>query len=157
MAALTLTPAERKHLRGQAHHLDPVVLVGAEGLTAAVLKETDGALKAHGLIKVRMFSDQRDEREQALRRLADALGAAPVQHIGKLLVLWRPMPEPVRPTADPRAAAPRVVKILKFSKSGTHRPQIKKITVYGNQRITAAGTIKRAKSRATSVKKKTAD
>ncbi len=157
MAALTLTPAERKHLRGQAHHLDPVVLVGGEGLTDAVLKEADGALKAHGLIKVRMFSDQRDEREQALRRLADALGAAPVQHIGKLLVLWRPPREPAQSAAEPRAAAPRVVKILKFSKSGTHRPQLKKITVYGNQRVTAGGTIKRAKSRATSVKKKVAD
>ncbi|HMO47190.1 MAG TPA: ribosome assembly RNA-binding protein YhbY [Rubrivivax sp.] len=157
MAALTLTPAERKHLRGQAHHLDPVVLVGADGLSDAVVKEADAALKAHGLIKVRMFSDQRDERAVALQRLADALGAAAVQHIGKLLVLWRPLPEPVKAVAEPRAAAPRVVKILKFAKSGTHRPQIKKITVYGNQRVTAGGTIKRAKSRATSVKKKAAD
>ena len=92
MPALSLTPAERKALRGQAHHLDPVVLVGSDGLTPAVLKEADAALKAHGLIKVRMFSDQRAERELALGKLAEALHAAPVQHIGKLLVLWRPVP-----------------------------------------------------------------
>ncbi|HRH85536.1 MAG TPA: ribosome assembly RNA-binding protein YhbY [Rubrivivax sp.] len=154
MPALTLTPAERKALRSQAHHLDPVVLVGAEGLSAAVLKEADAALKAHGLIKVRMFSDQRDERALALAQLAQALDAAPVQHIGKLLVLWRPIPAAPKPAAEPRGAAPRVVKILKFSKSGNHRPQIKKIKVYGNQRVTAGGEIKRAKPRTISVKKK---
>ena len=157
MAALSLTPAERKHLRGQAHHLDPVVLVGAEGLTDAVLKEADAALKAHGLIKVRMFSDMREERALALTRMSEALNAAPVQHIGKLLVLWRPQPAATRPADEPRAAAPRVVKILKFSKSGNHRPQIQKIKVFGNQRVTAGGSIKRAKPRATSIKKKAVD
>ena len=157
MAALTLSPAERKHLRGQAHHLDPVVLVGAEGLTGAVIKEADAALKAHALIKVRVFSDDRNERALTLTRLSDALNAAPVQHIGKLLVLWRPRPEPAQPAQEARGAAPRVVKILKFSKSGNHRPQIKKIKVYGNQRVTAGGSIKRAKPRVTSVKKKAVD
>lgn len=157
MAALSLTPAERKQLRGQAHHLDPVVLVGAEGLTAAVLKEADAALKAHGLIKVRMFSDQREERALALTRMSEALNAAAVQHIGKLLVLWRPQPAAASPPAEPRAAAPRVVKILKFSKSGNHRPQIQKVKVFGNQRVTAGGSIKRAKPRPTSIKKKAVD
>ena len=55
-----------------------------------MLKEADAALNAHGLIKVRMFSDVRDERAAALLHLAETLGAAPVQHIGKLLVLCRP-------------------------------------------------------------------
>ena len=82
MPALTLTPAERKTLRGQAHHLEPVVMVGSEGLSAAVLKEADAALKAHGLIKVRMLCDQREPREQALRQMSEALSAAAVQHIG---------------------------------------------------------------------------
>ena len=93
MPALSLTPAERKEKRGDAHHLEPVVLIGNDGLTPAVLKEANAALDAHGLIKVRMFSDQRQAREAALARLADELEAAPVQHIGKLLVLWRPMPD----------------------------------------------------------------
>ena len=157
MPSLTLTPAERKEMRGLAHHLDPVVLIGAEGLTPAVLKEADAALKAHGLIKVRMFSDSREERMTALQRLAEALGAAPVQHIGKLLVLWRPPAPDKRWRPPPAMPGPRVVKILKFSKSGNHRPQIKKVKLFGNQRVTAGGEIKRAKPRVTSVKKKAVD
>jgi len=154
MPAISLTPAERKDKRGEAHHLNPVVLIGSDGLTPAVVKETDAALRAHGLIKVRMFSDSRPDREAALAQLAEQLGAAPVQHIGKLLVLWRPIPEKKAAEADGHMAGPRVVKILKFSKSGNHRAQIKKLTVFGNQRITAGGEVKRAKTRVTSVKKK---
>jgi RNA-binding protein len=157
MPSITLTPAQRKDKRGEAHHLDPVVLVGADGLSAAVLKETDAALKAHGLIKVRMFSDSRDERSAALERLADTLNAAAVQHIGKLLVLWRPRVVTEKPEREGAMPGPRVVKILKFSKSGNHRPQIKKVKVYGNQRVTAGGEIKRAKPRVTSIKKKAVD
>jgi len=154
MNTISLTPAQRKEMRGQAHHLDPVVSIGAEGLTPAVLKEADAALNAHGLIKVRMFSDVREERAAALQQLAETLGAAPVQHIGKLLVLFRPAaPKPVAEKA-PGMAGPRVVKILKFSKSGNHRPQIKKVKVFGNQRVTPGGSIKRAKPRVTSIKKK---
>ena len=105
MQALTLTPAQRKALRAQAHHLDPVVSIGADGLTPGVLKEADAALAAHGLIKLRMFSDSREQRESALRALAERLGAAAVQHIGKLLVLWRPKP------AAARSAAPAGVSV----------------------------------------------
>ncbi len=153
MPAISLTPAQRKDKRGEAHHLDPVVLIGNDGLTSAVLKEADAALDAHGLIKVRMFSDQREAREAALLQLADQLGAAPVQHIGKLLVLWRPMPDKPKPANEGKAAGPRIVKILKFSKSGNHRPQVKKVRVLGNQRLTAGGSVKRAKKRVSSVKK----
>ena len=158
MPAIHLTPAQRKEKRGDAHHLDPVVLIGDQGLTDAVVREADLALKSHGLIKVRMFSDSRPDREAALASLADRLNAAPVQHIGKLLVLWRPIPEkPKAEVRDERGAGPRVVKILKFSKSGSQRAQIKKITVFGNQRVTAGGEIKRVQKRVTSVKKKAAD
>jgi RNA-binding protein len=157
MPALILTPAQRKAHKAAAHHLDPVVAIGAEGLTAAVRKEADGALKAHGLIKVRVFSDDRDARSAMLDQLADALNAAPVQHIGKLFVLWRPVPPKAKAEREDRGAAPQVVKLLKFSKSGNHRPQVKKLTVLGNQRITAGGLVKRAKKRpaSTSVKKST--
>ena len=157
MSALHLKPAERKEKRGEAHHLDPVVIIGGEGLTDAIFKEADLGLNAHGLIKVRMFSDSRPDREAALAALADKLGAAPVQHIGKLLVLWRPMPEKDKVAKEGGMSAPRVVKILKFSKSGNHRAQIKKITVFGNQRVTAGGEIKRVRTRVTSVKKKVQD
>lgn len=156
MTALTLTPAQRKEHRAGAHHLNPVVAVGADGLTAAVVKEIDGALKAHGLIKVRVFSDDRAEREAMLGKLADDLGAAPVQHIGKLLVLWRPLPPKEKVEREDRKPGPRVVKIVKFSKSGNHRATIKKVRVMGNERVTPGGQIKRAKVRAASVKKKAA-
>lgn len=154
MAAITLTPAERKALRARAHHLDPVVTIGADGLTEAVLKEADAALRAHGLIKLRVFSDARADRDAALHLLADRLGAGAVQHIGKLLVLWRPKPAAEKAAPESGRGAPRVVKILKFPKHGRGRPEIKKVTVYGNQRVTAGGTVKRSRPRPTSVKKK---
>lgn len=158
MASLDLTPAQRKQMRAEAHHLEPVVMVGADGLTAAVLKETDHALKAHGLIKVRVMSDVRDQRDTVLRQLAEQLGAAAVQHIGKLLVLWRPVaPKAIAESAVGGMPGPRVVKILKFAKGGNHRPQIKKVKLFGNQRLTAGGSIKRVKARVTSVKKKALD
>src|ERR1043165_3015688 len=93
MPAIQLTPAQRKVHRSEAHHLDPIVMIGGDGLTPAVTKEIDAALKAHGLIKVRVFSDDRAAREGMLQILAADLDAAPIQHIGKLLVLWRPIPE----------------------------------------------------------------
>ncbi len=153
MPAIQLTPVQRKEHRAAAHHLDPVVMIGGEGLTAAVRKEIDAALKAHGLIKVRVFSDDRTAREQMLLELAEGLSAAPIQHIGKLLVLWRPIPPKDKETDEDRKPGPRQVKILKFSKSGNHRPQVKKVRVMGNERVTAGGMIKRAKKRQTSTKK----
>ena len=154
MALIELTPAERKEKRGDAHHLDPVVMIGADGLTPAVLKEAEVAIASHGLIKVRVFSDDRAAREAMLAEMADKLDAAPVQHIGKLLVLWRPVEEVVEQAKPDTNLGPRVVKILKFSKRGNHRPQIKKVTVLGNERVTAGGQVKRAKKRVISVKKK---
>jgi RNA-binding protein len=158
MPAIQLTAAQRKDKRADAHHLDPVVLIGSDGLTPAVRKETDAALDAHGLIKVRVFSDERAAREAMLATLADELNAAPIQHIGKLLVLWRPLPPKVKVERDDRMPGPKVVKVLKFSKSGNHRPQVKKLKVLGNQRLAAGGELKRArKRRPTSVKKTAAD
>lgn len=156
MTAIVLTPAQRKEHRAGAHHLEPVVMVGADGLTPAVEREVDGALKAHGLIKVRVFSDDRAAREAMLATLADKLGAAPIQHIGKLLVLWRPLPPREKTEREDRGAGPRVVKLVSFSKSGNHRPTVRKVRVFGNERLTPGGQIKRAKKRQTSVKKKVA-
>ena len=157
MPAIQLTPAERKEKRADAHHLDPVVLIGGDGLTTAVVKETDAALNAHGLIKVRVFSDERETRDTIFTTLAEQLNAAPIQHIGKLLVLWRPMPEKTKAEREDRMPGPKIVKVLKFSKSGNHRPQVKKIKVLGNQRVAAGGQLKRAKKRQTSVKKSAVD
>ncbi len=128
-------------------------MIGGDGLTPAVLKEADTALNAHGLIKLRVLSDDRAGREQLLADLAERLDAAPIQHIGKLLVLWRPLPPKEKVEREDRKPGPRVVKILKFSKSGNHRAQVKKLTVLGNQRLTAGGIVKRAKKRTTTSKK----
>ncbi|MFM2118784.1 MAG: hypothetical protein RL722_252 [Pseudomonadota bacterium] len=154
MPAIQLSPAQRKDHRAAAHHLEPVVMIGGDGLTPAVRAEADAALRAHGLIKIRVLNDDRQQREAWLAELADDLEAAPIQHIGKLLVLWRPMPEksaaggmgPAEDSRNPNSSRPRVVKILKFSKSGSHRAQVKKLTVLGNERVTAGGLVKRAKS-----------
>ena len=153
MAQIQLTPAQRKDHRAEAHHLNAVVMIGSDGLTEAVKKETDAALNAHGLIKVRVQSDDRVGREAIFQTLATELGAAPIQHIGKLLVLWRPPVPKEKVVREDRMPGPKVVKILKFSKSGNHRAQVKKIRVAGNMRIAAGGELKRARKRTTSVKK----
>jgi RNA-binding protein len=157
MPAIELRPAQRKEIRAQAHHLEPVVRIGGEGLTQAVIKETDAALKAHGLIKVRVFSDERETREEMFAKLCDELNAAAIQHIGKLLILWRPVPPKEKAEREDRGAGPKVVKIIKFSKSGNNRPQIKKVKVMGNERVAAGGQIKRARKRPTSIKRTVAD
>jgi RNA-binding protein len=153
MPALQLTIAERKEHRAEAHHLDPVVMIGNEGLTPAVKKEIDAALRAHGLIKVRVHGDDRAQREEMFQTLADELGAAPIQHIGKLLVLWRPKPPKQRTVDEDRMPGPRDFKVLKHSTRGGQRPEVKTLRVLGNQRLTPGGQVKRAKPKQKSVKK----
>jgi RNA-binding protein len=84
-----LDSAERKALKARAHSLDPVVLIGDKGVTDQVVAEIDLALKAHELIKVRAASLDRHAREEALEQIVQKTGAAAVQHIGKVLVLYR--------------------------------------------------------------------
>ena len=90
MTALTITPAQRKSLKADAHDLSPVVMIGGSGLTPSVIKEAKLAISHHGLIKVRVFGDDREARITIYEALCDKLDAAPVQHIGKLLVIWKP-------------------------------------------------------------------
>ena len=154
MPQIQLAPAQRKEQRAQAHHLDPIVMIGSGGLTAAVKKEVEAGLNAHGLIKVRILSDDRAAREAIFHTLADELNAAPIQHIGKLLVLWRPVPPKEREVAEDRMPGPRDVKVLKYSKRGGQRPEVKTLRVLGNQRLTPGGQVKRAKPRKPSIKKR---
>ena len=153
MSAIQLTPAQRKEHRALAHHLEPVVMIGQDGLTDAVQREIDAALNAHGLIKVRVLSDDRALRETILHTLSEVLNAAPIQHIGKLLVLWRPMPEKTKTLDEDRMPGPRDFKVLQFSKRGGQKPEVKTLRVLGNQRLTSGGKIKRAKPKQKSVKK----
>ncbi len=159
MTTLELTPAFRSSLRAQAHGLKPVVLIGEQGLNPANLAEIEVALKAHALIKVRVFGDDTAARLAMQHTICDTLGAAPVQAIGKLLVLYRPRPKASHAAPQDDAAAakrgksPRTVKVVVPSSSPTHRAKVKRVTLLGNQRLTATGKVKRAKPRLTSVKK----
>ena len=98
----TLTSAERRALRAQAHHLHPVIMIGDAGLTPAVLKEIDLALKSHELIKIRVLGDDRARRKGLPDEICTALDASPVQSIGKMLVIFRARPEEDQPKPPPR-------------------------------------------------------
>ena len=111
---LPLSSDERRTLRARAHNLNPVVSISESGLTEAVLREIEINLKAHELIKIRVYGDSRENREAYFAQICSELGAAPVQHIGKLLIVYRadPAKSPAvdgtkptksrRPATDPR-------------------------------------------------------
>jgi RNA-binding protein len=177
MSALKLSPAQRADLRSQAHALKPVVLIGGDGLTEAVLAEIEVHLAVHQLIKIRVFGDDRESRVAAYAEICDKLDAAPVQQIGKLLVIWRPQSDAVAPSraagarganrlAPPSAReaaaedtskgrAPRVVKVVKITRDApvVRKPKKQKLLVRGNERVTAGGNVKRAKKRLPSAKR----
>jgi RNA-binding protein len=92
-----VTPSERKALKARAHALDPILQLGDKGLTDAVVAEISRALGAHELIKIRAASLNRDEREVALASICERTDAHPIQHIGKILVLYRQKPQPETP------------------------------------------------------------
>ncbi|OZI64444.1 YhbY family RNA-binding protein [Bordetella genomosp. 11] len=108
MPILEITSRERSALRSAAHALRPVVLIGDKGLSDAVLKEIDANLTSHGLIKVRAGGEDRGTREEMLASICDALSCAPVHHLGKVLILYRPqpgMPSLLAPAAPPKRKA----------------------------------------------------
>lgn len=85
--------AERKALRGIAHHLQPVVMIGDGGVSDAVIAETNRALDDHELIKVKVNALDREDRNLLIDALAEACQAETVQRIGKVVVLYRRNPE----------------------------------------------------------------
>jgi putative YhbY family RNA-binding protein len=109
---LEITASQRRSLRSRAHALKPVVSISQNGLSETVVKEIGVCLNSHELIKIRVYNDDREERERLLNDICEQLDAAPVQHIGKLLVVWRPAPE------DHVASKP---KSLPYRKIGARR------------------------------------
>lgn len=91
---LQLNSKQTSHLRALSHSLNPVVMIGNNGLTEQVLREIDISLKAHELIKIKVFGDDREQRKQILEEICEKLGAAPVHHIGKQLVVYRAADKP---------------------------------------------------------------
>lgn len=86
---IEISPGDRRALRAAAHHLNPVVSIAANGLTPSVQAEIERSLQAHELIKIKVHGIERAERELLLAQVCNALEAAPVQHIGTILVVWR--------------------------------------------------------------------
>ncbi len=151
---LKLTSIERSELRSQAHGLNPVVLISEDGLKPSLMREIDLNMNAHGLIKVRVFGDDREARIAIYETICEKLSAVPIQHIGKLLVLYRPKKDAFKEQRETRGKGMREVTIVKPSPTrGTKRPSVTKVMVKGNERVTQGGNIKRAKRRQKSSKK----
>jgi putative YhbY family RNA-binding protein len=110
---LSLTISERLALKARAHQLKPTVMIGNAGLTEPVLKEIAQTLKIHELIKIRVMAE-RPQREAILTEICSQLNAAPVQHIGKILVVYQPNPEA------------RLVEIKKMPRHKGKKPLTKK-------------------------------
>lgn len=105
---IELSSSERRALRARAHGLHPVASISQNGLSESVLAEIDRSLKAHELIKVRVYGIERDDREALLAEISHRLEAAPVQHIGNILVVYRANPEaPAEPAKPAKKPAPR--------------------------------------------------
>ena len=104
----TLSPSERRALRARAHALSPVVMISGAGLSDTVSAEIERALKSHELIKIRVFGDDRGQREVLLEDICRRTGADPVQHIGKVLVIHRKNPEPEPAPRPERRERPAV-------------------------------------------------
>ena len=108
---LSLTVLQRQNLKARAHSLNPVVMIGNAGLTDAVLEEIHRTLDSHELIKIRA-TGERQEREAMLQEICERLDAAPVQHIGKILVVYRPGAEKPAKKPASRKGKPATKKRL---------------------------------------------
>jgi len=114
-----LNSAQRKHLRGLAHALKPVVQIGKQGLTEATIRQADEALNDHELIKVQAAVPREEKREVA-DRLASELEAEVAGHIGHVVILYREHPDPeerVIEIPERTAKTPRTAKTARTAKA----------------------------------------
>jgi RNA-binding protein len=106
-----LSPGTRRALRARAHALRPVVMIGSAALTGPVHAEIERALAAHELVKIRVLGAERDGRDALLEAICQASGAHPVQHLGKMLVIFRERPPAEeKPVPAPARRAKRSVR-----------------------------------------------
>jgi putative YhbY family RNA-binding protein len=147
-----LTSAQRREMRATAHHLQPVVTIAGNGLTPTVVEEIERSLQAHELIKIKVHGAERDQREELLTQVCAALDAAPVQHIGTILVVWRKRREDEKPrNPTPRADRPVGDKRPSKTKSARAFSAAARRTAL----VQAAAAKKRRPPRARSAGKKT--
>lgn len=90
---MNLSTKQKQHLKGLAHPLKPVVMLGNNGLTEGVLAEIEQALEHHELIKVKIATEDRETKSLVVDAIVRETNAANVQVIGKTLVLYRPSKE----------------------------------------------------------------
>ncbi len=102
---MSLSAREKKQFRQIAHHLDAVVTIGDQGVSAGVINETERALTDHELIKVKLALSEREDRKTAAAELAAACAAELVHSIGKVVVLYRHNPK----------ANPKLSNILRYA------------------------------------------
>lgn len=88
-----LNEAQKRHLRRLGHALKPVVMMGSAGLTPAVSAEIELALAHHELIKVKLVSEDREQRQALATGIADTAKAVLVQSVGNMILLYRPNPK----------------------------------------------------------------
>lgn len=86
---MVITPQQKRFLRGKAHQLKPVVMVGQHGLSENIFIEINGALDFHELIKVKVSAGDRDEKQAINDKILAETGAEAIQSIGHMLVLFR--------------------------------------------------------------------
>ncbi len=87
-----LSAHQKRYLRGFAHDLSPVILVGQKGVTPALLKELDGALEHHELVKIKIADDDRESRTASIEQMRESSDAEIVQTIGHVVCLFRRHP-----------------------------------------------------------------
>ena len=85
-----LSGKQRRHLRALGHHLQPVLQVGHEGITEAVVREADRQLETHELIKVRIGESSPQDRHEGAELLAQRTGSQVAQVLGRTALLYRP-------------------------------------------------------------------
>jgi len=98
---MPITERQRRHLRGLAHHLKPVVIIGQAGVSQAVLDEIGSSLDSHELIKVKVNAADREERERMIGELAERTQAQVIHTIGHVVVLFRANPKKKQPLTLP--------------------------------------------------------
>lgn len=135
---LVLTPTDRRALKARAHALKPVVWIGTAGLSETVLHELDQGLKSHELIKVKVASDEWEIRNALLEEICGRLEAAPVQHIGKMLVIYRPEPENTTPDRITGRGKSKESKEKKPAPRPARTPRISHRTRRSSSRSSAA-------------------
>ena len=90
---LSIPASKRRELSARAHTIQPIVMIGKSGLSAGVIDELDRGLSSHELIKIKVQIENHGAREDLFEKICRQLNAAPVKHIGKILVIYRPKPE----------------------------------------------------------------